>query len=272
MQVADLNSWEDLLSTVEDLREMRRSTGRLYGVPTSQFLYRGQANSEWSLESTLERQIALPYAFAKYFRLVSAVHPQIETFTGRHWRLVKLPRLQAWASVYENLKRSDFPGYEFLIYLRHHGFPSPLLDWTRSLYVAAYFAFAQSVGDRIAVFVYWEDTGVGKETRSTKPQIRSFGPYVRSHPRHFNQQSAYTVSATFESGAWHYVPYEQIPAKYELTLQDKLYKLTVPSSERIKVLSILDSMNVNALSLFNSEEALVQTLAIRELNLSGHEL
>lgn len=31
--------------------------------------------------------------------------------------------------------------YGFMTRLRHHGFPSPLLDWPQSPYIAAFFAF-----------------------------------------------------------------------------------------------------------------------------------
>jgi hypothetical protein len=31
--------------------------------------------------------------------------------------------------------------YDFMTRLRHHGFPSPLLDWPQSPYTAAFFAF-----------------------------------------------------------------------------------------------------------------------------------
>jgi hypothetical protein len=39
-------------------------------------------------------------------------------------------------------------------------------------------------------------------------------------------------------------------------------------SERQKVLKILDEVNVNAYSLFGSEESLMETLAVRELFLN----
>jgi len=37
----------------------------------------------------------------------------------------------------------------------------------------------------------------------------------------------------------------------------------------LKVLKILDSYNLNAFSLFGSEESLMETLAARELDLRG---
>jgi len=44
-----------------------------------------------------------------------------------------------------------------------------------------------------------------------------------------------------------------------------LWKFNIPWGERIKVLKLLDDHNVNAFSLFDSDEALLETIALREL-------
>ncbi|HEV7959627.1 MAG TPA: hypothetical protein VGP01_01245, partial [Rhizomicrobium sp.] len=43
-----------------------------------------------------------------------------------------------------------------------------------------------------------------------------------------------------------------------------IYKINIPATERLKVLGMLDVHNLNAFSLFGSEEGLMQTLARRE--------
>jgi hypothetical protein len=50
-------------------------------------------------------------------------------------------------------------------------------------------------------------------------------------------------------------------------LVDVLWKIVIPPSERTKVLSLLDRFNVNAYSLFGSDESLMETLAVREVDL-----
>jgi hypothetical protein len=52
------------------------------------------------------------------------------------------------------------------------------------------------------------------------------------------------------------------PWNFELT------KFNIPSSERHKVLRLLDEHNLNAFSLFGTEESLMETLAMRKLTLS----
>jgi hypothetical protein len=47
--------------------------------------------------------------------------------------------------------------------------------------------------------------------------------------------------------------------------QDLLWKFNSPFGERAKVLKILDDHNVNAFSLFETDEALLETIALREL-------
>jgi len=54
--------------------------------------------------------------------------------------------------------------------------------------------------------------------------------------------------------------------------QDVLWKFNVPSSERVKVLRILDGYNISALSLFGSEESLMETMALREIYFRDKEL
>jgi hypothetical protein len=49
------------------------------------------------------------------------------------------------------------------------------------------------------------------------------------------------------------------------TGQDVLWKFNLPSTERLKVLQLLNDYNLNAFSLFDSEETLLETLWFREL-------
>lgn len=272
MQEMHVTSWSEFLDELKRLREQRVEVGKHYNSTSSAFLFRGQANACWKLETTLERETSKHHSFADYFRIVGAAQPQLETFTPNRWAFKELPELEIWARKYDNLKLTPFPGYDYLTYLRHHGFPSPLLDWTRSIYVAAYFAFESPVDDRVAIFVFWENTGLGKASSSNAPQIHTFGPHVRSHIRHFNQQSSYSICCEFESGEWKYTKHDLIYGSSAPTLQDVLYKFTIPASERSNVLASLDSMNINAFSLFQSEEALLRTISIREFLLREHEL
>jgi len=47
---------------------------------------------------------------------------------------------------------------------------------------------------------------------------------------------------------------------------ERLVKFNIPSTERVKVLKFLDAFNLNAYSLFGSEESLMETIAIREFD------
>ncbi len=68
-----------------------------------------------------------------------------------------------------------------------------------------------------------------------------------------------------------YVSHETAFARCD-TDQDLLWKFNIPYSERLQVLKMLDRYNINALSLFGSEESLMETMALREIHLRDREL
>jgi FRG domain len=258
----DLDRWEDLEAMI---REISAPVPEVAGEPVgiySHLLFRGQGSYGWSLETTLDRARPGFTRLTDYYRIAALAKTQVETFTSRTWSPIDLPAVERCFREYEALRFNDLPNYDYLVYLRHHGFPSPLLDWSRSVYIAAFFACQRPIGDRVAIFAYQEYAGQGKLSSSDEPRLHALGPNVRSHPRHFLQQGEYTLCVRYVDEEWHLGSHAAV---FELghAGQDRLWKLTLPSSEAAKVMRRLEEYNVTAFSLFQSEEALLETLAKR---------
>jgi hypothetical protein len=93
---------------------------------------------------------------------------------------------------------------------------------------------------------------------------------VRTHRRHFLQQCEYSLCATHAGGDWQFVEHEKADTdrdeKDEFLFNLAFYKFNIPGSERIKILRMLDQYNLNAFSLFGTEESLMKTLSLREFH------
>ncbi|OFW33136.1 MAG: hypothetical protein A3J28_14040 [Acidobacteria bacterium RIFCSPLOWO2_12_FULL_60_22] len=148
--IIEVNTWEEFEKRLKDLQEMHRQAESSAWSPVSRFLFRGQENSCWPLTTTLERRGREGMLVADYCHLISDVKPEIETFTGLKW-----DDLPAYPEIKKSLREEyDSFGrllpYDYMVHLRHHGFPSPLLDWTKSPYIAAFFALRQAPPPRKA--------------------------------------------------------------------------------------------------------------------------
>jgi hypothetical protein len=233
----------------------------------------GNPDSSSPLSTTLERFTDRLLTLHEYYLVLLATQSEVEAISGERWELPSLAdylkRLQEDGPIFHRFGKG-MPGYEYLLYLRHHGFPSPLLDWSASPSVAAYFAFREtsSKAASVSIYAYCEFTGSGKGWDLTQPCIFGLGPAVRGHRRHFQQQSQYTVCVTSRGLASSYARHDQafLANKDD---QDDLWKFNIPASERPKVLEQLQLQNVSAFSLLGSEESLMETLAIRELFLGS---
>jgi hypothetical protein len=83
--------------------------------------------------------------------------------------------------------------------------------------------------------------------------------HTRTPRRHFFQQSIYTVCECAIDGKWQFDSHQKVFDNPH-PKQDFLGKFDIPSTERGKVMSLLDQYNLNAHSLFESEESLLETL------------
>jgi hypothetical protein len=266
MEAIEIPDWEMFEQKVRELRTK-------YTKESSPLLFRGQGNSKWSLTTTLERSGAQHMLFREYYTLVCAsIAPEVRTFAR-----VDVPTFDPlWCAKYflkANLlyEIGDvFPiaTYRYMAYLRHFGFPSPLLDWSRSPFVAAFFAFRDDPGgqkaEKRSIFAYCERPVATKGGTLGQPHIRTMGPYVETHERHFRQRCDYTICGTFnEDYGWRFDSHQAV-FDQQHPAQDRLWRFDLPSSERRKVLGALGDYNLNAFSLFGSEESLLETMWLRE--------
>ena len=272
-------TWEAFTEKLDNLecerkRKKEESRGRV-----DPWLYRGQADSKWQLRTTLERKSCKEWHLPEYGELILSIYPKIKKTTGREFKLPTLQEFQTWArnrQIYSYYRdpideeNSDF--LKYLIYLRHHEFPSPLLDWTECPYIAAYFAFRngqRSNAKHAAIFAFLGYAGSGKTSRSNESSIESIGPAVIGHTRHFVQQSWYTVACQRHDRdqVEHYSSHEDAfgntggePSTGVGEKQDFLLKFVIPIGEGSKVRRELYERDITRESLFNADERLLNCL------------
>lgn len=106
-----VHCWKDLIDVLSAV-----------AGPRSGFVFRGQARSSWGLESTQDR----------FARQTGVKGGWVESYI--------LNRFQRLARSYVDRPPAPEDRLGWLALLRHHGAPSRLMDWTRSPYVAVFFA------------------------------------------------------------------------------------------------------------------------------------
>jgi len=228
-------------------------------------LFRGQADSNWHLETSLDRLLrSLPESFTS--------EELVELHLKRFKKATRGRRLGQ-----QNL--NTMSQSEWWALGQHHGLATPLLDWSSSPYIASYFAFA-SVGTKdIENRAVWalvpnalddvnkllcEQNSEGVVTASKNkefdtrfaerfeslieknrpPTVEIVEPAGDDNLRLVNQAGAFTRSPillNFEDWV------EALSDQFRVPV---LLKLLIPNTDRFEALKALQKMNIHSQSMF----------------------
>jgi hypothetical protein len=267
MKIKNVKSWDHFIEKLDHLKKIRNSLVAETPASVSEIIFRGQPNWKWRLQTTLERLACENVGLSDYYAIVSFIKPKIESVTGKIWPIPSREKFKQWCDQQKSaliLPFQPFPAYEYLAYLRHHGFPSPLLDWTKSPYIAAYFAMTpQPIAKKASIFAFIEYVGT-KVCDINGPVIQTAGPLVRTHKRHYLQQSRYTICTQGQGLSLSYANHERVILQ-KSGRQDLLWRIDIPITERKVFLTNLEVMNINSFSLFETEDKLMEHLYISEV-------
>ncbi len=214
----------------------------------TRFMFRGQ-RQPWRLRTSFHRH-------GRYL---------MNRFTEQDVRQLHR-RLSAITAHYFDLSVPEENGAFFNL-MQHHGYPTPLLDWSHSPYVAAFFAFRDwpihFTGDGVArIYIFNEQAW-----RKDFPQIQNLDPaflhlsvmefIAIDNPRLVPQQSVTTVTNIDDIEAY-------MLARGADTGKQYLEAIDIPAAEREEAMRDLRFMGITPGSMFPSIDGVCEEL--RECN------
>lgn len=253
----EITNWKDLMGVAESL-------GQPFPWPSA-YVFRGQANADWPLVPSLTRQ-------AKSLDLAREKLVEIEALLMHDFRAAAhgLPE----ASIVREL--ADLARWWGV--MQHHRAPTRLLDWTRSLYVATYFAVVDEIDRPGAVWFFgdldfaqgmWLTHGEGSRygedvTERNERLLNVDAPEVMwiltlqlQTERMLAQQSHFSLCT--QVWADHGEVIGGALGKYPPGAM-KNGKLIIPSDRKMEILAHLKNMNITASTLFPGADGLGRSM------------
>lgn len=192
------------------------------------YVFRGHASEKWKLEPTLKRALKNGDDIEK-----------IEQRTLDSFKKFCLGRRGHNPA---NLKETEWWALG-----QHFGLDTPLLDWTESPYVAAFFAFNSELHETENVVIWVLSKSINDkpciEKLKKENHLEFLTPFLDENSRLINQRGLFVTSPRMTCiSEWA----NQIKEKGTIDLA----RLLIPAKEKELALDSLDKMNINSLTLF----------------------
>lgn len=199
----------------------------------SGYIFRGQADSNWPLESSLTRAMRKWYPEEKTFDSIVSDH--LEQFKEN---------IRGRCSYDLNAVESD----HLWALGQHFGLYTPFLDWTRSPYVGLFFAFGgESKSGYRSLWALHEpdieDLWPASSGKKSKKKLRIVKPLTHDNQRLVSQNGLFVDAPVGQS-------IDTIVAKAKDLNWVTMFKISFPDSITEEAKAALNKMNINYASLF----------------------
>jgi hypothetical protein len=235
------------------------------GGLSDNWVFRGQADAAWGLQTAIERTDFIGY------------HKDIEAGF--------VAEFQRGASNY--LSRDQLPGHliEWLALMQHHGAPTRLLDFTKSPFIAAYFAFEIAVPEQTVAI--WALNIPFLKAKALEKLAQVYPDAVQRPANHIPEPVFERVF--FDNNTSLVFPVEPFRMNRRYSLQQSIFvstgkggepfmdqltflgtdmqraviKIELPGTLQKPVLRDLHKMNINRASLFPDIDGYAESLRLR---------
>jgi hypothetical protein len=213
--------------TWDDFRKYVRT------LPAYKFMFRGQGNNKWRLRTSFHRSKRAD--LLNWLQNdIAALHQHLSNLTPHFFNLTNPLEHAAFISL-----------------VQHHGYPTPLLDWTYSPFIAAWFAFKypdQNASHvRILIFdrqLWRADWNQVQKIVPARLHFSVLDAIALNNPRMIPQQALSTVTNSEDIEDYINRKANERPGrKY-------LHAIDLPVDHRNEVLAELSSMGITAGSMF----------------------
>lgn len=259
-------------ATAEEVIEALRPRHALWGGQPQRWLYRGQADAAWALETTAARD---PDVFRRFG---VALRPDLQgqaSWSQRSGLLLDMlitfrtllnmsgialpqrePRISTWES--GELQTDALPleeAYPLMALAQHHGLPTVMLDWTRRGWVAAYFAAADAAkrlvaGEATTHFAVWalHRRAISDRTEAIELVLHQAPGFTNPN---MNAQGGFvTISLDQDNRS----------LDRQLETRGVLKRIVAPTSEAPKLLRMLSEEGVDGASMFPGASGVVMSM------------
>lgn len=228
MDTMTLNSWGEFREELQRYCQLNR-------LRQNEFWFRGQSSSKWQLVSTLDRW----RKFENDEKRTQTYQEMLQEFKNEVYLL---------GSEDDSIQNGDT---KFELLARHHGLPSPLLDWTLSPFVAAYFAYVDAsqdlTGDHVSI---WRFDISKIDTSSENLILLSDKDMISGNERALRQRSVF-------------MRVDKLDTIDHFVSKAALMRYDLPKCDRVPALKELNEMLVNATTLMYDLTGAAKTAAVR---------
>lgn len=257
MQTITLKSWLDF-----DKKISRKNYRK--------WIYRGQSDASWELESSLHR------AFQEAQSIHELGRGKPKELNRYEHEKVMIDRFKCNAHLYLNHLPKEDDNLSWLSLMQHYGAPTRLLDFTFSPYVALFFALEFGNGDAVVYCINHQaiknddDEYFGKDRLEAYKSIlkfkenttishTSYDPFLFAFEPTFSNQRLLSQQGILVATNVLSKTHEKILNYYEIQ-DENILKLIIPSKLRYSGLRKLNQMNISSANIYPGLEGFCKSM------------